>query len=329
MQENEMKTIILFPRLDVPFKNLGPVPEERGMIVPIRQHWANFRYNLSHHLVRAGHQVEHIEKPLWQFTPKEVDGLDCDVVFIPHKEPHNFPVENKKALYYMQTVIPTHFSIDPNGWGSNLSTLPIDLNQPPQPSKDLFDLYRKRIDQNISKFDQFPKKDLPFDNYILFLCQIPHDETIKYHSEISVADALKATIDFAHFQKLRMVVKGHPVNQASMEPLREIAMKNGAHYIDNVSIHSCIEKCLAAFTVNSGSGIEVLMHYKPLFTFGNSEYKGLVPQCNATVESIQQQWESAKFVKYPEFFYGFMNSLYDSENLESFKKLEDILKIST
>ena len=33
------EVIILKPRLDVPFKNLGPIPMERGTIPPIREHW--------------------------------------------------------------------------------------------------------------------------------------------------------------------------------------------------------------------------------------------------------------------------------------------------
>ena len=42
-----MKVAILFPRLDVTFKE-GPVPQTRGEIPPIRIHWQNMGDRLLH-----------------------------------------------------------------------------------------------------------------------------------------------------------------------------------------------------------------------------------------------------------------------------------------
>jgi hypothetical protein len=50
---------------------------------------------------------------------------------------------------------------------------------------------KSRINSNTSKFDQ-PNRVFPntIKNYIFFPCQLPHDETIQYHSKVSVEDAL-------------------------------------------------------------------------------------------------------------------------------------------
>ena len=63
-----MKVRILFPRLDVMFKE-GPVPEARGPIPEIRIPWVTVANRILHAHRMKGDDVELIEKPLWQFTP--------------------------------------------------------------------------------------------------------------------------------------------------------------------------------------------------------------------------------------------------------------------
>ena len=36
------KHLLVFPRLDIPFKKVNYVPEVKGPITPIREHWQNF-----------------------------------------------------------------------------------------------------------------------------------------------------------------------------------------------------------------------------------------------------------------------------------------------
>lgn len=318
-----MKTTILAPRLDCTFKE-GHVPERRGEIPAIRVHWMNFINTLAEHLRINNHQVTVIEKPLWQFNPSDDYG-DADVVFVPHKEKHNFNIPNKKTLYWMQTVIPQLFSIDQNGWGANMSFLPVSLDQPKFEAAELFSKYQTRILRNESKFDQPSPINFNQKDYILFLCQIPHDETIRLHSDVSVEAALIATLEFAKTQNLKVIVKGHPVNPLSMEQFKQITQRYGQQYVDNISIHDCIRNCLAAFCVNSGSGIEVMLHNKPLFIFGHSEYDNVVSKVTTDVQKIIEEWFTFSFVNYDKFIYSFVNHLYDSKDLESFKKLESLL----
>ena len=120
------KVLLLAPRLDVMFKK-GPVPFEAGSIPPIRQHWWNFIERVtSEYSSRSDISFRVLKLPLWQFTPELVNELKPDIVFVPHKEAHSFPVENCEVYYYMQTAFPWMFSVDRKGWGAGSSKYPFD-----------------------------------------------------------------------------------------------------------------------------------------------------------------------------------------------------------
>jgi hypothetical protein len=273
-----MKTAILFPRLDLTFKNFGgPIPEEEGELPEIRQHWRNFLIQLTDSLIHSGHEVHAIKKPMWEFTPDYVKTLvdDYDFIFIPHKMKDNFDI-GPKSLYYMQTVFPHWFTIDPIGWGANMTCAPIDV-RPYRKHYKTFAKFKDRVRENKSKFDQPPSKKMPFGGYILFTCQLPHDETIRYHSKVSVEDALSATLSYSGLMRQKLVVKGHPVNPGSMEPLKNLLKgRQYAHWVDDMSIHDVLSQANMIFTVNSGTGIEAMLHEKPIYTFGRSEYTNAV-----------------------------------------------------
>ena len=193
---------------------------------------------------------------------------------------------DSRVRYYMQMVIPNIFSIDSQGWCASASTWPISLDvwKESEQTPDIFACLESRAKSNISKFQQ-PKHveyDLP-EKYILFPCQIPHDETIRFHSDISVEDSLKALLTSIQlFSNYSIVIKGHPANKESMSVLKNIylnAKKDLDHitssklfWIDDISIHQLLANCSAVFTVNSGVGLEALLHSKKVYTFGNADY---------------------------------------------------------
>ena len=90
-----------------------------------------------------------------------------------------------------------------------------------------------------------------------------HDETIQFHSDVSVEASLEALIKSIYcFPNLALVIKGHPVNPSSMQSLKNIfdeskikdanLKKRQIYWIDDISIHQLLESCMAVFTVNSG-----------------------------------------------------------------------------
>ena len=274
-----MRVLILAPRLDCMFKE-GPVPEVEGPPNdPIRVHWANLVERLTQDHEEKGDTVEILKKPLWQFTPEQVCALKPDLAYIPHKEAHSFPIpeiENIEVRYYHQTVFPWRFYIDREGWAGGASVTGEDIMEIGTNDHYQFDQLRKYVLSGGTKFAQpTERKELPNyipESYVLFPCQIPHDETIKYHSQVSVEEALSLTIKQCRKDKKFLIVKGHPVNPGSMEPLRKICSQQGILYVDDMSIHQLFERAETVVCVNSGTGMEALLHRKNVITFGDCEY---------------------------------------------------------
>ena len=304
------KILILKPRLDVMFKK-GPVPKERGSIQPIREHWRDFVNCLADDHEKKGDKVKVLELPNWQFAPSIVDHYQPDRVYIPHRQFHQFPVDGKyDPKYYMQMVFPWLFQIDSTGWGPDASVYPI---QPESGHLDVYDELRKRQRAGQSKFDQpwtdwWVKKD-----YLFFPCQIPHDETIKFHSEISVADALRATIKVAKELGKELIIKGHPVNPGSMSELKEIG--KGYKWADNVNINNLIANADAVVMVNSGVGMEAILHGKRVACFGDADYDSVVCKVSPStaLDKISRLLGSVPDVDtYRNFVNTYCAKLYDS-----------------
>jgi hypothetical protein len=318
------KVAILFPRLDVAFKE-GPVSEGRGEIPPIRIHWQNFKDKLlQHHMLKAGDTVSVIEKPLWQFTPEFVESLDADIVYIPHKSTDTFPVKGKEVRYYMQSVFPFQFYVDSKGFAGGASRYPFDFDKDREiPHGSFYAQMQARALTGESKFEQPPTRaSVEGGPYVLFLCQIPHDETIKYHSQVSVWDALKYTLEATKELNISLIVKGHPVNPGSMYPFQTLCkLYNHVHWVDNVNIHDLIPNAHAVVVVNSGTGMETLLHKVPVVTFGRCEYDCVSNKATADniVDILRDPVFNEKEVR--AFFESWYEWTYDTRSGKSFEDL--------
>ena len=329
------KVLLLAPRLDCMFKK-GPVPPEIGSIAPIRKHWRNFIERvISEYSNRTDVSFKVLELPLWQFTPELVNELKPDIVFVPHKEAHSFPVENCEVYYYMQTAFPWMFSVDRKGWGAGSSKYPFDCKytgtaEDEYNGADIFNMLQNRMNDNQSKFEQpiyqsREKINLP-DYYAFFPCQIPHDETIKFHSDVTVEEALERTCIATQEIGMNLVVKGHPVNPGSMQSLKEIAKKYlHVTWYDDVSIHQLIQTARCTVTVNSGVGFESLLHKIPVVTFGRSEYDCVTYKVNSNTDlgkTIKQASHSVfNYEEVCDFYNSWWKYCYDSKNGDDFTKL--------
>ena len=317
---------IYMPRMDVMFKE-GPVPEKRGPIAPIRKHWLNFIEMLNVTHIGKGHQTKIYELPLWQITPERVkeNSPDADMIYIPHKMRENWLLDDR-VRYYMQMVIPNIFSIDPHGWGATAKSYPLD-NLPDEPGNH-YDTLAKRSLSNTSKFEQPERKPLKleYNDYVFFPCQIPHDETIKFHSSITVEESLKLLLDWSSVTRNHVVIKGHPVNPGSMASIKAVANEYIHTWIDDSSIHDLIEGAKMVVTVNSGVGLESILHGKQVVTFGRADYDQVT--YNATSKNsfdvLSGAYNTADMVnlnRYKRLISLWYNTYYDTENLASFDKI--------
>jgi hypothetical protein len=331
------KVLILVPRLDCSFKR-GHVPAIKGAPNhPIRNHYETFLKRLTQRHLDKGDQVVIEEKALWQFNPEDYKTGNWDLIYIPHKQKYQFDVGDA-GRYYMQQVIPNIFSIDPKGWGADGAFNPIE----PMADSGAFDYLSQRIKQNTSKFKQ-PKFDPDFTDtgYIFFACQLPHDETIKLHSHVSVLEALRRTLDFAKVLKKKVVVKGHPINPGSMTELRELTLSyalayNHVTWTDSLSVHQLIAQSDIVSLVNSGVGLEALLHEKPVVAFGSSDYTNdnpLVMKGSRGLDAFNDAFRLSNMITSPtraayyqlaqnkKSIQGWYSTYYDVERVETFQKI--------
>lgn len=337
-----MRTLLCHPRLDIPFKKLvSAVPSiDYSNLSPIRQHWAN-AYGLFRQSIE---ELDEMILPMWEFDHDfyRMHHDSYDRIIVPHKQAFQFaelPEEiSSKMVFLMQTVRPDYFTLDRVGWGANLSFLPISNDPIPDDSyvpgqnndfvksKIFFDDWKKAFLKNISKFPQPENTRMGFRRFdILFVCQIPHDETIKYHSDVSVSDALIKVLGEAKQNGWSVLVKGHPVNPGSMQLLREITKQYAADgcnavFDGEISILEALQFSKVVSLVNSGVGFEAMLMDKPIYSYGRSEYQNVV--------NFQKSIDidPSNVVDYSPFLFRFFKECLNTNNPVQFKKkLWDIL----
>lgn len=241
---------ILKPRLDIAFKSRNK-KANRKPIKGVRIDWENF---INYYAEKIGADV--VEYLLPEITPDLARRYDDPYV------PHRGKVDGyKDCHFYMQTVFPHLFSVDTRGWGGDLSFLPVGTDY----TEDVFPEFQQRISLNQSFFPQPERRELaPCD--IFFAAQLPHDLNVMQQSDVGVQYALKNTLEFARAHRLKVVAKGHPVWGSQ-------AYQNYGHVEwSDASIHDLIESCRGVVTVNSGVGMEAVLHEKPVFAFGRANY---------------------------------------------------------
>lgn len=282
----DYKNVILKPRLDIPFKRMGLCKATGAPVIPIREHWINFVNKLASKIPNT----LIIEMPRWMFNNRIQTYFNDGITFyVPHVEKHNFK-GNDYTYYYMQTVFPWLFTIDKEGWGGGASFLK-DYNPDAEYTTTAFDKLSEYVRNGNSKFEQ-PKNQLVVDRpFVLVPLQLPHDETIIWHSDVKCPEFVEKICQWADSDDGAplVVFKGHPVNLQSMEPLKAIISKyKNVLYVDNINIVDAIRKSLGVFVINSGTGQEAMLLDKPVVCFGRCEYQSAV--INGDIDNLSKTY---------------------------------------
>ena len=283
--------VILAPRLDIPFKQFSIV-RENTVNEPIREYWKNFIDD------KVGEGYFEVSSPRWMFNSKiEKYFPKAKEILVPHVEQHNWN-GGANAYFYMQTVFPWLFTIDPLGWAGGASY--IDSFDPKaEYSGDTYYMMKEKLGNG--KFAHLQTTKTPWhlidkDNYIIVPLQLPHDETIKYHSDFSVEHFVTQLCYMANTRDdlPQLVFKGHPVNLASMEPLKEIIEGgfNNVLYTAEGNFNELVSNAQAMFVLNGGSGQEAMLHGIPVACFGRCDYAPAV--IHGDIDNPDQAWEDIK-----------------------------------
>lgn len=313
---------LVVPRLDLPFKeSLNFEKDGRKLpqhIIDVRKEWYTLFENIKEALGELGISFNEYLIPMWEMTDDFLSSLSEDIIFISHRNSLQVEVENKKNIYLMQVMTRWLFSIDSKGWGATLSNYPCVEFKNSSSNSKIFDLYRNNIIfKNQSKFDQKKsmskvqlvlRGDLPMGEYLFFPCQIPHDQTIIYNSDVEEIDVINSLVEWAEKNRKHIVFKKHPVNLKSMEPFEPIIQSSKFCRWSDANINDLIKGSKGILTINSGVGFEAILHKKPVVTFGKIEYDVITHK--GKLDNISQAYEYIKkfdFEKYKIDYYKFFN----------------------
>jgi len=323
------KVLILKPRLDLPFKKFGLERRNDNALPSIREHWKKFVDCLEQHHKRQKDKVIVIEEQRWKFNNALPLMFSPDITYVPHLEKHNFKGMDN-CRYYMQTVIPWLFTIDKQGWGGGAS-FSNEVYDVAEDKGETFKKFKKRAEDGGSKFDQ-PNKEFTNDigDYIFCPLQLPHDETIQWHSNVSVEQLAESLAKFGARNNIPIVFKNHPINPGSLQHVKNmVSQYANCVWLDHeVNIHSLIAQSKAVFVVNSGTGMESMLHEVPVVRFGLAEYNHAVIE--GDIMNLKDTWYKVCNIdkdimvdNYKLFYNWFVNKIcYDSTNLGSFMKLK-------
>lgn len=322
------KVLILKPRLDLPFKKFGLEIANKNL-PDIRVHWGKFVDTLYTHHKQKGDDVVLVEAQRFQFHNSLVEEYKPDIAYIPHVEKHNFN-GGDECRYYMQTVVPWLFTIDKQGWAGGGSFVGEDYDTVADDSGATFAKFQDRMRRGESKYEQ-PNSDSfnCMEDFIFCPLQIPHDETIKWHSKVKMEELVDKLCHWSNTNNHAVVFKSHPMNPKSMEEMKKIATGHEkVMWIDHANIHNVIPKAKAVYVINSGTGMESMCHEVPVVRFGDAEYNdaviaGNINDLNDTFKKIEKIDKKIMVEKYKKFYNWFVNKIcYDATDLGTFMKLK-------
>jgi hypothetical protein len=185
------------------------------------------------------------------------------------------------GLHFKETDRPSRFSFDCRGYSgwsdfSGRSIADLDLTRiDPAEAAAFFEREKKSIIAgNISKYEQADllyEEPLPPSYVFVGLQKI--GDAVQGLAHATPFEMLDEVMSTCGKHGLEVVVKRHP--QCKSPQVGEYLKTHAAAGRITVaagSIHNIIEKAQAVCVVNSGVGAEALLHEKPVYVFGRSEY---------------------------------------------------------
>jgi hypothetical protein len=127
---------------------------------------------------------------------------------------------------------------------------------------------------------------------VFFPMQIPHDQSIKYFSDYSIDEVLEALVAWAERAGVVLNIKPHPANLALTSAYQTRFPEGTWVRWRSEGIHDLIAEVDAVFTINSGVGMEAMLHCKPVITFGRAEYDCVT--IRATPNDIGAAWDACR-----------------------------------
>ena len=185
-------------------------------------------------------------------------------------------MDNKKHLHIQESTLAERCSMDYMGY-AGYSSLADDFTY------KIIDNYSKHINNieqqisfyiknNISKYKQSDEEFHLESDYVFIPMQVTTDAVASL-SYIDGIKLLKLVSEYFFNTSTKVVVKRHPYcNSIEVEKLINELEKERKIIVSDSSVHHLIKTSKAVITVNSGVGLETVIHNKPVIITGKSDY---------------------------------------------------------
>ena len=293
-------------------------------------------YNFYKTLEDALDQVGIKHSRLFGSRYKVPTSIDKNKIYLsyhsssPKKHPNVWHVHTSGSVGY--------FSVDPLGYSSFSDVAKsshyfedsqkVDLNV----ATEWFEFYSKKyIEEDMSRLYQSNYSSLDLNEpYVFIAGQLSYDSVIKQHSNVNGQQYYNKIAETFGDKGYKVVFKHHPATYISGKSNQFYVPKHPSVIETKASIHSAIKNAAAVFVMNSGVGLEALLHKKHVFTGGNCDYKWVTNQIKNLNEIencfdiIKKPVDTERIIKY---IYYLHNHVYvDCYDIDSIKrKIQEIL----
>ena len=187
---------------------------------------------------------------------------------------------NPRHLHVQETPLAGRSSFDHAGF-AGYASIATDFDQvraaTAEVGKDVLaanqaEMYECYALKNVSKYHQTAENAPLPSPYVFVALQIPTD-TVAHLAFMNGTELLESVVGFYRGTGTKVVVKRHPYcGSMGVQKCLDALEAAGDIIRTSNSIHSVISNAQIIFTVNSGVGLEALMHGKPVVVSGGCDY---------------------------------------------------------
>ncbi|WP_155842030.1 hypothetical protein [Hyphomonas atlantica] len=202
---------------------------------------------------------------------------------------HSIALREQRFLNFKESALPGYFRFDRlgfSGWeerhplatGADISSERIDAA--------FKALRHEYVDKRVSKYEQrMVDEDALPDRFLLAALQVP-DDTVMSLASMDMDDWLDTLVRACEAAGTNLVIKSHPLDKSATTRARVSRLQDrGSHvFVSQTAIHHLLERAEGVVTVNSGVGVEALLHLKPVITVGASDYSAVAHQVSSRSE---------------------------------------------
>lgn len=186
------------------------------------------------------------------------------------------------VTHFKPADLPGYVVIDAggySGWSSLASQSLAEIDLPPlSEALTFFQTHKSEVlSGNLSKYRQksgVSSGGLP-DDFVFVALQVASDRTQKL-ARLPMLEMLAIVEERFRGSGTQVVVKRHPkCSSPKVASVLQALAATGTIQLSDLSIHTLIANSRAVITVNSGVGSEAILHLKPVYTFGASDYDAI------------------------------------------------------